>query len=146
MFNNKIFRAKGKKNAPQEPNPKAFNGIDFYPFCTETHLNCRVHDRCLKIPTVPLAICKMVLPLSNFYSHTHPTNFFAMFSTFNKKKDDRPASGQDKKNSALDALESELNVLNKSDLSKVEGGKETKKTFTDNSGSLRDSIGGTIPL
>lgn len=67
-----------------------------------------------------------------------------MFSPF-KKKDDRPAHGQDKKNSSLDALESELIVLNKSDLSKVEGGKEAKKPLSDISG-LRSSIGGTIPL
>lgn len=68
-----------------------------------------------------------------------------MFSAFGKKKDDRPMSGQDKKNNSLDALESELIVLNKSDLSKVEGGKETKKPLPDISG-LRNSIGGTIPL
>ncbi len=67
-----------------------------------------------------------------------------MFSPF-KKKDDRPGSGQDKKNNSLDALESELSVLNKADLSKVEGGKEAKKPLNDISG-LRNSIGGTIPL
>ena len=67
-----------------------------------------------------------------------------MFSPF-KKKDDRQNGGQDKKNNSLDALESELFILNKNDLSKVEGGKETKKTLTDISG-LRNSIGGTIPL
>lgn len=67
-----------------------------------------------------------------------------MFSPF-KKKDDRPNSGQDKKNNSLDALESELSVLNKTDLSKVEGGKEAKKPLNDISG-LRNSIGGTIPL
>lgn len=67
-----------------------------------------------------------------------------MFSPF-KKKDDRPNNGQDKKNNSLDALESELSVLNKADLSKVEGGKEAKKPLNDISG-LRNSIGGTIPL
>ncbi len=67
-----------------------------------------------------------------------------MFSAF-KKKDDRPTGGQDKKNNSLDALESELFILNKEDLSKVEGGKETKKSLNDYSG-LRNSIGGTIPL
>lgn len=67
-----------------------------------------------------------------------------MFSPF-KKKDDHPTSGQDKKINSLDALESELIILNKSDLSKVEGGKEAKKPLNDISG-LRNSIGGTIPL
>lgn len=67
-----------------------------------------------------------------------------MFSPF-KKKDDRPTAGQDKKNNSLDALENELNVLNRNDLSKVEGGKEAKKPLNDFSG-LRNSIGGTIPL
>lgn len=67
-----------------------------------------------------------------------------MFSPF-KKKDDRPFNGQDKKINSLEALESELIILNKSDLSKVEGGKEAKKPLNDISG-LRNSIGGTIPL
>ena len=67
-----------------------------------------------------------------------------MFSPF-KKKDDRPTSGQDKKQNSLDALESELSILNKNDLTKVEGGKETKKPLNDISG-LRNSIGGSIPL
>ncbi len=68
-----------------------------------------------------------------------------MFSPFKKKDDQRPANGQEHKNNSLDALESELNVLNKTDLSKVEGGKEAKKPLNDFSG-LRNSIGGTIPL
>lgn len=67
-----------------------------------------------------------------------------MFSPF-KKKDDRLNNSQDKKSNSLDALESELNVLNKADLSKVEGGKEAKKPLSDYTG-LRNSIGGTIPL
>ncbi|MBL7807663.1 MAG: hypothetical protein JNN28_07615 [Saprospiraceae bacterium] len=67
-----------------------------------------------------------------------------MFSAF-KKKEDRPQNGQEKKSISLEDLESELNVLNKSDLSKVEGGKDTKKSLTDISG-LRNSMGGTIPL
>jgi hypothetical protein len=67
-----------------------------------------------------------------------------MFSPF-KKKDDRPVSSQDKKNFSLEDLESDLNVLNRTDLSKVEGGKEATKPLNDISG-LRNSIGGTIPL
>ncbi len=67
-----------------------------------------------------------------------------MFSPF-KKKDDRPNQGQEQKSNSLDALQSELNVLNKADLSKVEGGKEAKRSLTDISG-LRNSLGGTIPL
>lgn len=69
-----------------------------------------------------------------------------MFSPFHKKKDERPKNGPDSKNNSLGALESELTVLNKSDLAKVEGGKESVKTLNDNSGSLRDNFGGTIPL
>jgi len=69
-----------------------------------------------------------------------------MFSPFSKKKDERPSTGSDSKNNSLGALESELTILNKSDLAKVEGGKEAKKTLNDNSGSLRDNFGGTIPL
>ncbi len=67
-----------------------------------------------------------------------------MFSAF-KKKEDRPLNGSEKKSFSLEELESELNVLNKTDLSKVEGGKDTKKSLTDISG-LRNSMGGTIPL
>jgi hypothetical protein len=67
-----------------------------------------------------------------------------MFYPF-KKKDDHLNSGQDKKNISLEDLESDINVLNRSDLSKVEGGKEAKKPLNDISG-LRNSIGGTIPL
>lgn len=67
-----------------------------------------------------------------------------MFSAF-KKKEDRPQNGSEKKSFSLEELESELNVLNKTDLSKVEGGKDTKKSLTDISG-LRNSMGGTIPL
>jgi hypothetical protein len=67
-----------------------------------------------------------------------------MFSPF-KKKDDRLNSSQDKKNISLEDLESDINVLNRTDLSKVEGGKEAKKPLNDISG-LRNSIGGTIPL
>ncbi|MDX1911349.1 MAG: hypothetical protein SFV22_07680 [Saprospiraceae bacterium] len=67
-----------------------------------------------------------------------------MFSSFGKKKDERPNNAQDKKNSSLDFLESELSVLNKNDLSKVEGGKDAKKPL--DISELRKSIGGTIPL
>jgi|GEM_PF-5011254 len=67
-----------------------------------------------------------------------------MFSS-TKKNDDRLNGSQDKKSVSLDALESELTVLNKSELGKVEGGKDTKKTLNDISG-LRNSIGGSIPL
>ncbi|HLP96731.1 MAG TPA: hypothetical protein VK168_21970 [Saprospiraceae bacterium] len=67
-----------------------------------------------------------------------------MFSAF-KKKEDRTQNVPEKKPISLEDLESELNVLNKSDLSKVEGGKDTKKSLTDISG-LRNSMGGTIPL
>jgi hypothetical protein len=67
-----------------------------------------------------------------------------MFSPF-KKKDDHFYNGQDKKNNSLEALEAELIILNKEDLSKVEGGKEARKPLTEISG-LRNSIGGTIPL
>ncbi|HAD14170.1 MAG TPA: hypothetical protein DCF33_17230 [Saprospirales bacterium] len=69
---------------------------------------------------------------------------YLMFSAF-KKKEDRPQNGSEKKSFSLEELESELNVLNKTDLSKVEGGKDTKKSLTDISG-LRNSMGGTIPL
>lgn len=67
-----------------------------------------------------------------------------MFSAF-KKREERLQNGQEKKNISLEDLESQLNVLNKSELSKVEGGKDTKKSLTDISG-LRNSMGGTIPL
>jgi hypothetical protein len=67
-----------------------------------------------------------------------------MFSPF-KKKDDRFNGSQDKKNISLEDLESDINVLNRTDLSKVEGGKEAKKPLNDIS-DLRNSIGGTIPL
>ena len=67
-----------------------------------------------------------------------------MFSS-SKKNDDRHNGTQGKKSTSLDALESEFSILNKSELGKMEGGKDAKKTLNDSSG-LRNSIGGSIPL
>jgi hypothetical protein len=69
-----------------------------------------------------------------------------MASIFGKKKEESPNNGQTNKNSSLGSLESELTVLNKSDLAKVEGGKETKKPLNDNTNGFRDIMGGSIPL
>lgn len=67
-------------------------------------------------------------------------NFF-----FNRKKDQPNDVGEDKKKRSLHEIESDLTVLGKSEMNKVEGGKETKKQLSDFS-DLRDSLGGTIPL
>jgi hypothetical protein len=63
-----------------------------------------------------------------------------------RKKKKAPTTGQTNKNSSLGSLESELTVLNKSDLAKVEGGKESKKPLNDNTNGFRDIMGGSIPL
>lgn len=103
----------------------------------------QMHDRSLKFSAVPLEICKIILPLSNLFLFQQHVPF-TMFSS-SKKNDDRHNGSQDKKSVSLDALESELTVLNKSELGKVEGGKDAKKPLNDPSG-LRNSIGGSIPL
>jgi hypothetical protein len=69
-----------------------------------------------------------------------------MFPLFNKKKNDDPNhSGlpEDKK-SSLDNLQSDLTVLDKKDMVKLEGGKTGSRSFTDMLG-WTSSLGGTIP-
>ena len=69
-----------------------------------------------------------------------------MIFPFGKKKDDQSTgAGDDKKKRSLHDIESDLTILGKSEMNRVEGGKETKKPLTDFS-DLRDSLGGTIPL
>lgn len=67
-------------------------------------------------------------------------NFF-----FNRKKDQPNPVVEDKKKRSLHEIESDAVVLGKSEMNKVEGGKETKKHLSDFS-DLRDNFGGTIPL
>lgn len=68
-----------------------------------------------------------------------------MIFSFGKKKTDLEPKEQDRKKRSLEDYESDLTVLNKSEMNKVGGGKETTKTLSDFS-DLRDSMGGTIPL
>jgi hypothetical protein len=69
----------------------------------------------------------------------------SMSFPFSKKKNDPPQQPQGKKGSMLDKFEEELHVLEKDEMSKVEGGKSSNKSFSDYS-DLRNSMGGTIPL
>jgi len=65
---------------------------------------------------------------------------------FGKKKNDSSTdTSSNKKGSGLDKFEEELTVLEKKDMSKVEGGKSSNKSLSDYS-DLRNSLGGTIPL
>ena len=65
---------------------------------------------------------------------------------FGKKKNESSRDAQDeRKSSALDKFEEELTVLEKAEMSKVEGGKSSNKSLSDFS-DLRNSLGGTIPL
>lgn len=69
-----------------------------------------------------------------------------MIFPFGKKKDDQSnAVGEDKKKRSLHDIESDLTILGRSEMTHIEGGKETKKPLSDFS-DLRDSLGGTIPL
>jgi len=69
-----------------------------------------------------------------------------MIFPFGKKKDDHSTVvGEDKKKRSLHDIDSDLTILGKSEMNRIEGGKETKKPFSDFS-DLRDSLGGTIPL
>lgn len=68
-----------------------------------------------------------------------------MIFPFGKKKDESNVVGEEKKKRSLNDIESDLTVLGKSEMNRVEGGKETKKPLADFS-DLRDSLGGTIPL
>lgn len=68
-----------------------------------------------------------------------------IFPFGNKKKDQPSVVGEENKKRSLTDIESDLTVLGKSEMNRVEGGKETKKPLTDFS-DLRDSLGGTIPL
>ncbi|MCB0525281.1 MAG: hypothetical protein R3A50_16290 [Saprospiraceae bacterium] len=69
-----------------------------------------------------------------------------MIFSFGKKKEDQAnLVTEDKKKRSLHEIESDLTILGKSEMNRVEGGKETKKPLSDFS-DLRDSLGGTIPL
>jgi hypothetical protein len=68
-----------------------------------------------------------------------------MIFPFGKKKDETNVGGEDKKKRSLHDIEADVTVLGKSEMNRVEGGKETKKPLTDLP-DLRDSLGGTIPL
>jgi hypothetical protein len=68
-----------------------------------------------------------------------------MIFPFGKKKNQASLFGEQEKKRSLDEIESDLTVLGKSEMNRVEGGKESKRSFTDFS-DLRDSLGGTIPL
>lgn len=65
---------------------------------------------------------------------------------FGKKKNEPSRESQeDRKGSGLDKFEEELTVLEKAEMSKLEGGKSSNKSLSDFS-DLRNSLGGTIPL
>ncbi|MCC7246708.1 MAG: hypothetical protein IT269_13575 [Saprospiraceae bacterium] len=68
-----------------------------------------------------------------------------MIFQFGKKKNDLDTKDQDRKKRSLDEIESDLTVLGKSEMTKLGGGKDSTKPFTDFP-DLRDSLGGTIPL
>jgi hypothetical protein len=65
---------------------------------------------------------------------------------FGKKKNDFSRDQQEqKKGSLLDKFEEELHVLEKDEMTRLEGGKSSNKSLSDYS-DLRNSLGGTIPL
>jgi hypothetical protein len=64
---------------------------------------------------------------------------------FNKKKESAEPKQQEGKKRSLNEIEADLTVLNKSEMNKLGGGKETTKSLN-NFPDLRDSLGGTIPL
>lgn len=64
---------------------------------------------------------------------------------FNKKKENQNPKDQEGKKRSLEEMEADLTVLNKSEMNKLGGGKETTKTLN-HLPDLRDSLGGTIPL
>ncbi|MEI6408439.1 MAG: hypothetical protein WCR52_03600 [Bacteroidota bacterium] len=65
---------------------------------------------------------------------------------FGKKKNDSSRDQQEqKKGSLLDKFEEELHVLEKDEMTRLEGGKSSNKSLSDYS-DLRNSLGGTIPL
>jgi hypothetical protein len=68
-----------------------------------------------------------------------------MIFPFGKKKDQPNVVSEESKKRSLHDIEADLTILGKSEMNRVEGGKETKKPLTDFS-DLRDSLGGTIPL
>jgi hypothetical protein len=68
-----------------------------------------------------------------------------MIFPFGKKKEQPNVVGEETKKRSLHDIESDLTILGKSEMNRVEGGKDTKKPLTDFS-DLRDSLGGTIPL
>lgn len=65
---------------------------------------------------------------------------------FGKKKNDFSRDQlEQKKGSLLDKFEEELHVLEKDEMTRLEGGKSSNKSLSDYS-DLRNSLGGTIPL
>lgn len=68
-----------------------------------------------------------------------------MIFPFGKKKDNKADDEQDNKKSLLDDIEADLTVLDKDEMTKVEGGKTSSNSFG-SLNDLRDSLGGTIPL
>jgi hypothetical protein len=69
-----------------------------------------------------------------------------MSFTFGKKKQDSGPEYQDEKmGSRLDKFQEELTVLEKDEMSKVEGGKSSIKSMSDLS-DLSNSFGGPTPL
>ena len=68
-----------------------------------------------------------------------------MFPLFSRKKnDDDNLSGPEDKKRQLDDLQSDLTVLDKDDMMKLEGGQTGTRTFTDMLG-WSSSLGETIP-
>ncbi len=67
-----------------------------------------------------------------------------MIFPFGKKKDTDTDDEQAKKKRSLDDIESDLTVLDKDEMNKVEGGKSNNSFGSLN--DLRDSLGSTIPL
>lgn len=67
-----------------------------------------------------------------------------MIFPFGKKKDNDADDEQTKKKRSLDDIESDLTVLDKDEMNKVEGGKSNNSFGS--LGDLRDSLGSTIPL
>jgi len=67
-----------------------------------------------------------------------------MIFPFGKKKDNDADDEQAKKKRSLDDIESDLTVLDKDEMNKVEGGKSNNSFGSLN--DLRDSLGSTIPL
>ncbi|MEO0007034.1 MAG: hypothetical protein RJA20_1230 [Bacteroidota bacterium] len=66
-----------------------------------------------------------------------------LFSNKNKGQQTEDASGKDRR--SLGEIESSSTVLSKSEMNKVEGGKEIRKQMPDFS-DPRDSASSTIPL